>query len=524
MITGELLIGGSTRRGSNGEIWAVEAASGRRLEPSFGGAALEDLEQACLLADQAFDAFRATSLDGRAMLLEKIASNILDIGDELVDRCVSETGLPRVRIEGERSRTVGQLQLFASVVREGAFLDVRIDKALPSRKPQPRADIRLTNIAVGPVGVFGASNFPLAFSVAGGDTASALAAGCPVVVKAHSAHPGTSELVGRAVQSAVRACGMPEGTFSLIFDSTRAVSQALVANPHIKAIGFTGSRGAGMAFMEIAARRPEPIPVYAEMSSINPVILFPSALAARGAEIGRQLVAALTLGAGQFCTNPGLILAANGEGYDSFVTAAREAISVTAAATMLTPTIHKAYCSGVDQLVAHDSVKTVARGLAGGENQGQAGIFETTAGAFLSHRELQEEVFGAATLIVRCDGPKELRDVVESLEGQLTIAIHIDQGDYKGAREITPLLERKAGRLVVNGFGTGVEVSHAMVHGGPFPATSDVRTTSVGSLGIARFLRPVCYQAFPPELLPSAVSDANAWGVPQRIDPSPRLA
>ncbi|MQW87884.1 aldehyde dehydrogenase (NADP(+)) [Sinorhizobium saheli] len=519
MITGELLIGGSTRRGSDGEIWGIEAASGRRLEPSFGGAALEDLEQACLIADQAFDTFRRTSPEERAMLLEKIGSNILDLGDELIDRCVAETGLPRIRIEGERSRTVGQLQLFASVVREGAFLDVRIDKAMPSRKPQPRADLRLTNIGVGPVGVFGASNFPLAFSVAGGDTASALAAGCPVIVKAHSAHPGTSELVGRAVQSAVRACELPEGTFSLIFDSKRAVSQALVANPRIKAIGFTGSRGAGVAFMQIAARRPEPIPVYAEMSSINPVILFPSALAARGAEIGSQLVAALTLGAGQFCTNPGLILAVNSEGYDSFVTAAREAISATTAATMLTPAIHKAYRSGVDQLVSHQSVTTVARGRAGGENQAQAGIFETTAGAFLSHRELQDEVFGAATLIVRCDDAKELREVVEHLEGQLTIALHIDQGDYMFARELTPLLERKAGRLIVNGFGTGVEVSHAMVHGGPFPATSDVRTTSVGSLAIERFLRPVCYQAFPPELLPCAVSDANAWGVPQRTDP-----
>ncbi|CCM79854.1 NADP-dependent fatty aldehyde dehydrogenase (fragment) [Rhizobium mesoamericanum STM3625] len=261
MITGELLIGGTTRRGSNGEIWAIEAVSGRRLEPSFGGASLKDLEQACLLANQAFDTFRATSLDRRAVFLGTIADNILALGDDLIDRCVAETGLPRPRVEGERNRTVGQLHLFASIVREGTFLDIRIDKALPSRP-----DLRLSNIGVGPVGVFGASNFLLAFSVAGGDTASALAAGCPIVVKAHSAHPGTSELVGRAVQSAVSACGMPEGTFSLIFDSTRAVSQALVANSYIKAIGFTGSRSAGVAFMQIAARRPEPIPVYAEMS------------------------------------------------------------------------------------------------------------------------------------------------------------------------------------------------------------------------------------------------------------------
>ncbi len=520
MITGELLIGNEVRRGPNGEFWGVEATTGKRLEPSFGGASLRDLDQACALADTAFDTYRATSLEDRAVFLEKTAQNILLLGDELIDRCVAETGLLRGRVEGERARTIGQLRLFASVLRDGSFLDVRINKALPDRTPLPRPDIRLSNIGIGPVGVFGASNFPLAFSVAGGDTASALAAGCPVIVKAHSAHPGTSELVGRAVQAAVRECGMPNGTFSLIFDSTRAISQALVADLRIKAIGFTGSRGAGTAFMQIAGNRPEPIPVYAEMSSVNPVILLPNALSARGAEIGKQLVSALTLGAGQFCTNPGLILVIDGDGYQDFMKAAAASLSEAAAATMLTPSIHKSYCAGVDQLAAHAAVKTIARSLSGGEHQAQAGLFETTADAFLEDKELQKEVFGASTLIVQCKDQEALRAVLQHLEGQLTISLHINGADYEFARRLIPLLERKAGRLIVNGFGTGVEVCHAMVHGGPFPATSDMRTTSVGSLAISRFLRPISYQAFPAELLSPAVSDKNDWNVPQLFDPS----
>jgi alpha-ketoglutaric semialdehyde dehydrogenase len=516
-ITGDLLIGLESRRGANGEFWAIEAASGHRIEPSFGGAELDDLEAACALADGAFDNYRETSPERRATFLEKIASNIIEIGDELVDRCVSETGLPRPRIEGERARTVGQLRLFASVLREGRFLDATIDLALPGRRPSPRPDLRLRNVGLGPVGVFSASNFPLAFSVAGGDTASAFAAGCPVIVKAHSAHPGTSELVGRAVQAAVGQCDLPEGTFSLLFDSSRAVAQALVADHRIKAIGFTGSRAAGTTFMRVAASRPEPIPVYAEMSSINPVVIFPGALAARGAAIGKELVPALTLGAGQFCTNPGLILIVGGEGYEAFLEAARQALQIAAAATMLTPGIYKSYCEGVEKLRTHSSVATIARGAAGVEYQGRAAIFETSEVDFLAHNELHEEVFGASTLIVRCSGLDGLRRVANALEGQLTIALYVDSQDYPSARALVPLFERKAGRLIVNGFGTGVEVGHAMVHGGPFPATSDSRTTSVGSLAINRFLRPVSYQSFPPELLPPEIANENAWNVYRRV-------
>lgn len=519
-ITGELLIGLEKRRGRNGEVWGLEAATGERISPSFGGAEPSDLEDACALADKAFDQFRDKSRDQRARFLERIADNIIAIGDELIDRCVTETGLPRARVEGERGRTVGQLRLFASVLHEGRYLDIRVEKALPERKPLARADIRLRHIGLGPVAVFGASNFPLAFSVAGGDTASALAAGCPVVVKAHSAHLGTSELVGRAVQAAVRESNMPEGTFSLLFDSGRSISQTLVADPRVKAVGFTGSRNAGTAFMRIAASRPEPIPVYAEMSSINPVVIFRKALATRGPLIAKELIAALTLGAGQFCTNPGLILVLEGDGYAEFLASAKDAIKGVQAATMLTPGICRSYRAGVDALEANPAVTTIARGAFGNNFQGQAVIFETKASDFLEKKELHEEVFGASTLIVRCKDEHELRAVVKALDGQLTISLHIDKEDYQIARSFLSVFERKAGRLVVNGFGTGVEVCHAMVHGGPFPATSDSRTTSVGSLAISRFLRPVCYQSFPDQLLSMDLMDENPWSVPRREYPA----
>jgi 2,5-dioxopentanoate dehydrogenase len=520
-IKGELLIGRSARRGTNGEVFGLDAATGEKLQPGFGGATLDDLEEAAALASAAFRPYRETSLEVRAKFLETIAQRILDIGDELIERCVLESGLPRGRIEGERGRTVGQLRLFASVVRDGGFIGARIDPAMPDRSPLPRPDLRLHHVAVGPVAVFGASNFPLAFSVAGGDTASALAAGCPVIVKAHSAHPGTAELVGRAVQRAVTECDLPEGVFSLLFDSGRSVGQGLVADHRIKAAGFTGSRTGGTALMKIAASRPEPIPVYAEMSSINPVLLFPGAMAARGEAIGKAFVGALTLGAGQFCTNPGLVLAVDGDGLDRFIDGAKAALKAAPAATMLTPGIHKAYCQGVSRMKEHARVQILGEGVIGERFQGQAALFSTTAEDFLTHTELQEEIFGSSSLIVRCKDEDALARVVEALEGQLTIALHLEPSDHAMARRFMPTLEEKVGRILVNGFGTGVEVGHAMVHGGPYPATSDGRTTSVGSLAINRFLRPVSYQDLPGDLLPPALSDENPLGIPRQVDGKP---
>ncbi|MGO6817847.1 aldehyde dehydrogenase (NADP(+)) (plasmid) [Rhizobium leguminosarum] len=506
-LSGDLLIGGANVRGAAATFSAINPANGTSMEPSFAGATKEQVEKAAALAWDAFPLYKETSLEDRARFLEAVAEGILALGDDLVLRAIEETGLPRGRIEGERARTVGQLRLFAKEVRDGRFQELRFDPADAERKPVAKPDLRLRNVALGPVAVFGASNFPLAFSVAGGDTASALAAGCPVIVKAHSAHPGTSALVGKAVVNAVAACGLPSGTFALLFDAGFEVGQALVADHRIRAVGFTGSRRGGTALMKIASERKQPIPVYAEMSSINPVILYPNALLSSGADIGRSFASSLTLGAGQFCTNPGLIIAIDGAGLAAFIESATAALSESQAQTMLTGGICDAYRKGVAKLAAASSVSRVAIGKEGTSHQATAALFETTAAAFLANPELQEEVFGAAGLIVRCQDEEELRRVVESLEGQLTIALHVDAKDVVAASQILPQLELLAGRLLVNGFGTGVEVSPAMVHGGPYPATSDGRSTSVGTLAIYRFLRPVSYQDFPVDLLPAPLKN-----------------
>ncbi|WP_207005539.1 aldehyde dehydrogenase (NADP(+)) [Trinickia mobilis] len=517
-ISGNLLIGQRSVRGSHGEIRAIDPTHGATLEPVFGGAAYADLDEACALAAQAFDTYRETSLAKRSAFLEAIADNVLELGDTLIARCMSETGLPRARIEGERARTVGQLRMFAALVREGDFLGVRIDPAMPERQPMPRVDLRLRHIALGPVGVFGASNFPLAFSVAGGDTASALAAGCPVVVKAHSAHPGTSELVGRAIQRAVHDCGMPEGTFSLLFDSGLEIGQALVNDARIKAVGFTGSRRGGTALMGIAAARAEPIPVYAEMSSINPVLLFPQALSTRAESIAREFAAALTMGSGQFCTNPGLILAVEGPELERFIAAATAALTDTQASPMLTPDIHRAYETGVERMAVHPDVVTLLRGSSDALHGGRPALFATNAEAFRRASELHDEIFGASSLIVRCPDLATMRALLERLDGQLTVALHIDENDHADAQTFVRTIERRAGRIVVNGFGTGVEVGHAMVHGGPYPATSNGGSSSVGSLAIKRFLRPVSYQDMPEALLPDALKTTNPLSLNRRMD------
>jgi len=513
-ITGNLFIGQAEKQGTNGKVYALDAVTGEKLEPAFGGATSDDLEKACALAASAFPRYRNVTPEKRAAFLDRIAQNIADLGDVLVDRCMQETGLPKDRVQGERGRTMGQLKLFAGVLRSGEFLGARIDPAQPQREPLPRVDLRLQHIGVGPVAVFGASNFPLAFSVAGGDTASALAAGCPVIVKAHSAHPGTSELVARAVQQAVRECELPEGVFSLLFDSDRSVGQKLVADPRIKAVGFTGSRRGGMALIDIANKRKEPVPVYAEMSSINPVILFPGALKARAEEIAAGFIPALNMGAGQFCTNPGLLFAVKSPDLVRFTDAASSIVRDTQPANMLTPGIHKAYVSRLRELEEHPKVTTLAQGPDSGKFTSRVSLFSVSADDFMANTELHDEAFGAASLLVQCDSLQQLREAVSHLEGQLTAAVHFTEEDYQDVSNLLPLLETRAGRLIGNGFGTGVEVTHAMVHGGPFPATSDSRTTSVGSLAINRFLRPVSYQDLPEELLPPALKQSNPLNIP----------
>ena len=518
ITTGENIIGADFVRGDQ-TYSAINPATGEAFGPAYSAASDADVDRACALAADAFPVYRETTLEARAKFLETIADNIMAIGDDLIVSAMTESGLPRMRLEGERGRTTGQLRLFAALVRKGDFLGLRLDPAQPERKPAPRSDLRLRKIALGPVAVFGASNFPLAFSVAGGDTASALAAGCPVVVKGHPAHPGTSELVGRAIQAAVKTCGLPAGVFSLVGGPSYELSGTLVADARIKAVGFTGSRTGGLALVRIAQQRPEPIPVYAEMSSTNPVFVLPKALANRAEALGTGFIGSLTMGAGQFCTNPGLIFAVDGPDLDTFVAAAVAALEAAKPAVMLTPGIHKAYEAGVAHLSSNGAVKELARGCVGdGVNQGRGALFETDAKSFKADPTLGHEVFGSSSLIVRCKDEDELVSLVEGLEGQLTVTLQLDAGDEALAARLIPGLETKAGRILANGWPTGVEVSSAMVHGGPFPATSDGRSTSVGTMAIDRFLRPVCYQDLPDALLPLVLRDAENGKLSRLVD------
>lgn len=518
-LTGNLLIGQRAVTGTQAAIHAIDPATDTPLAPPYAGASAEQLTQACDLAWAAFDAYRETTSEQRAHFLDTIAEQIEALGDALIDRANAETGLPKARLLGERGRTCAQLRTFARVVRAGEWLDVRVDNALPERQPLPRPDLRQRQVALGPVAVFGASNFPLAFSVAGGDTASALAAGCPVVVKAHGAHPGTSELVGQAVARAVAKCELPEGVFSLLYGAGREVGIGLVSDPRIKAVGFTGSRSGGLALCQAAQARPEPIPVYAEMSSINPVFLFDAALQDRAESLAQTFVASLTQGAGQFCTNPGLLIARQGPALERFISTAAEHVRQAAAQTMLTPGIASAYANGVAALGENGNARQIASGQPHhGPNQCQAHLFVTSAQAFLADPALQAEVFGAASLVVACDSDEQVRQVAEHLEGQLTATLHLDAADLDCARQLLPTLERKAGRILINGWPTGVEVCDAMVHGGPFPATSDTRGTSVGTAAILRFLRPVCYQDFPDALLPTALQKGNPLHLRRLLD------
>ncbi|WP_144097551.1 aldehyde dehydrogenase (NADP(+)) [Croceicoccus sediminis] len=498
-LSGKMLVAGRWTTGRNATVRSCEAATGRPLDPEYPTAGAEEIEAACSAAEADFDDYRERSPADRARFLEAIATEIEALEDRLIVRVMAESGLPRMRLEGERGRTCNQLRMFANHLRQGTWDRTRHDEALPDRQPAPRPELYLRHIAIGPVAVFGASNFPLAFSVAGGDTASALAAGCPVIVKAHPAHLGTSELVARAVDRARQACDMPPGVFSMLIGADNDFGAALVTDHRIKAVGFTGSRSGGLALVEIAARRTVPIPVYAEMSSINPVILFPGALDERGAAIAEEFAASLNLGVGQFCTNPGLLLAIESPALDRFIQSARAAIAVLPAGTMLTPMIHGRY----DEAVQHrrnDAAVVAEAEQTCREYEAGAILFEASARDFLASERLGEEIFGPASLLVRCHDESELREVIDSLEGQLTIAIHLASSDLRAAGSLMPVLERKAGRILANGFGTGVEVADAMVHGGPFPATSDGRSTSVGSLAIDRFLRPVCYQDIPERL------------------------
>ncbi|RWR31242.1 aldehyde dehydrogenase (NADP(+)) [Sinirhodobacter populi] len=483
---------------STGQTFASRPARGASLSVYTGTADL--VHDACEAAEAAFWSYGYSTREERARFLEAIADGIEDRAADITAIATAETGLPEARLNGERGRTTGQLRLFAAHIRKGDYLDRRHDPALPDRQPLPRPDLRMIERPIGPVAVFGASNFPLAFSVAGGDTASALAAGCPVVVKGHEAHPGTGEIVAEAIHEAIKACGLNAGVFSLVQGGSRAVGEALVRHPRIKAVGFTGSLGAGRALFDLCAARPEPIPFFGELGSINPMFLLPEAVSARGDEIGAGWAGSLTMGAGQFCTNPGIAIAVETQA-DAILGPAKEALVGTPAQIMLTDGMAEAYRQGAEQIVAQQGVEQVYTSRTD-DRTARPNLFRVKATDFARNPVLSGEVFGPLGLLVTVVSVEEMLDLAKDLEGQLTATLHMDDGDMELAGRLLPILERKAGRVMANGYPTGVEVCDAMVHGGPWPASTNFGATSVGTLSIRRFLRPVCYQNIPPKILP----------------------
>jgi len=511
---------GNELSGKGDEIFpAVNPANSTKLLPGFYEATAGEIDKCIVKADNAYYYYGKKSGKEKAIFLETIAEEILQLGEILIQRCHEETALSKSRIASERGRTVNQLKLFAELLKEGSWVDARIETALPERQPVPKPDIRSMFKALGPVGVFGSSNFPLAFSVAGGDTVSALAAGCPVIFKAHPAHPGTCELVALAIRNAVQKTKMPDGTFSMMHGQTTNVGMTIVKHPLIKAVGFTGSFKGGKAICDAAVQRDEPIPVYAEMGSTNPVFILPGALKKRKEDIAKGLTASVTLGVGQFCTNPGLVFFEESEDADKFQRTAAEIFKQISAEVMLTSAIQDAYKTGIENILREKEVELLAEGKStGGVCEGVSYLLSTTAENFLFNENIEKEIFGPSTITVKAKGKTELLEAARSLEGHLTATVHAEKTDLENYKELIEILERKAGRLIINGYPTGVEVCHSMVHGGPFPATTDSRTTSVGTLAIYRFVRPVCYQNFPSELLPEELRNENPLKILRMIN------
>ena len=515
-VLGHNFIGGSRSAAGNVTLHSVDATTGEALPYSFHQATPAEVDAAVEAAEAAFAEFRQLSPERRALFLDAIAEELDQLDDDFVALVCRETALPAGRIQGERGRTSGQMRLFAQVLRRGDFLGARIDLPLPQRTPLPRVDIRQMRIGVGPVAVFGASNFPLAFSTAGGDTAAALAAGCPVVFKAHSGHMATADLVGCAIVRAAERSGMPKGVFNMIFGA--GVGEQLVRHPGIQAVGFTGSLSGGNALCKMAAERPQPIPVFAEMSSINPVIVLPEALAVRGETIARELSASVVLGCGQFCTNPGLVIGVSSLAFSAFVEQLQEQMADQAPQTMLNAGGLRSYANGLEHLHGHPRVTHLA-GQPQTGNQARPQLFKADVSLLLEGDELlQEEVFGPTTIVIEAADDAQLLEALRGLRGQLTATLIGEPGDLQAYQRLMPLLEQKVGRILVNGYPTGVEVCDAMVHGGPYPATSDARGTSVGTLAIDRFLRPVCYQNYPQALLPAALRDSNPLGIRRLVN------
>ncbi len=521
----------SPKAGVN-EFTAVDPARGEPQATVFFEAADDQLEQAAEAAAEAQNLLSRTEPKTRAALLRAVAEGLEQLGDVLIERCMAETALPEARLHNERARTVKQLRMFADLLEEGSWVDARIDRGLPNRTPAPKPDIRRLLLPIGPVAVFGASNFPLAFSVAGGDTAAALAAGNPVIVKAHPSHPGTSELVGEVICAAVAQLGLPGGVFSLLHGPGTHIGATLVRHPAIQAVAFTGSLRAGRALFDIAAARPEPIPVFAEMGSTNPVFVLPGALRTRGSEIGRGLAASATLGIGQFCTQPGVAFVPKAPERESWIEDCARAITTQSCSAMLTQEIASAFedttarieaVPGVTRIVAdsprHDS--DTAQGSKpppGAVPPGGARAFHTDLKTYLSTPVLRSEAFGPCTIFVTVESDSELLKAARSIGGQLTATIHGEAAELTEHHELCMILARSVGRVVFNGFPTGVEVCPAMQHGGPYPATTSTQFTSVGTAAILRFVRPVCFQDMPQDLLPAELRDENPRGILRQVD------
>ena len=516
-LLGTSIIGFSRGYGTDVCGHGLHPASGTPLEPACVSATTDEMNRAVDLAAAAFLEYSALPGSVRAAFLRAIAAEIEGVVEDLASRGPMETGLPEARLRGETGRTTGQLRLFASLLEEGSWVDARIEHAQPDRAPVPKPDLRSMLRPLGPVAVFCASNFPLAFSVAGGDTASALAAGCPVVVIAHASHPGLAEIIGAAVMQAALSTGMPEGVFSLLYGGGRSIGMSVVQHPVIQAVGFTGSRAGGTALMAAAANREQPIPVYAEMSSVNPVVILPGALERGEAALAEAFFGSLTMGVGQFCTNPGLVFLPEGTGL-VFLEKLKVLVEAGTPGTMLNASICRAFAEEVEAFAETEGVETIARSAtAAGPGQGAPAVFSVSLRRFLEADLLQGEMFGPAALIVR-GSIGEIEAAIPELEGQLTATVHGTEAELAAHASLVAALQQRAGRLIFNAFPTGVEVCHSMVHGGPFPATSDGRITSVGSMAIHRFVRPVAWQGFPESCLPAELQEGNPLGIRRMVD------
>ncbi|NNE93959.1 MAG: aldehyde dehydrogenase (NADP(+)) [Verrucomicrobiales bacterium] len=520
-LQGLHLIAGIAAAESSDTFSAKNPKTGETLEPVFHESTLGEIDRAMNAAADAFDEFRHTTPEQRAEFLEAIADETLALGDEFLERTEAETGHPRPRCEAERGRSMHQARLFAELCREGSWVDARIDTAKPDQQPMPAPDVRSVMLPVGPVVVFGASNFPIAISVLGSDTVSAFAAGCPVVVKAHPAHPGTCELAARAIFSAIEKCGLPKGIFSLVQGKSNEVGAALVSHPQTAAAAFTGSLGGGRALFDIANARPKPIPFYAEMGSVNPIFVLPGALEERAGEIGNGFVTSLTTGVGQFCTNPGLVFGLQSEKLDSFKKSAAAATSEWQPATMLHAGIHHAFETGVGNLKKMPELNLVAESADApdpAKAEAACYLFEADAAGFRAHPELLDEVFGPVSTVVGCESPTDFEAFARQLDGSLTASIHGTEADLKEHAGLISILEEKIGRLIFNGYPVGLEVNHSIHHGGPYPATCHSHFTSIGTRCINRFVRPVCYQNWPDSALPDPLKNDNPLGIWRIID------